>query len=117
MNEFIQYHRILVVRARPGSESSLQARRRAEAWSDHDARLLVFFHGEGVEHAAAEEPSAEWRRLAGWHGAVLAVCSGSWSRRHDDSPADPFVLSSLVNFWNHALEAREVTCFGVADAG
>ncbi|MEE4305032.1 MAG: hypothetical protein V2J19_12870 [Wenzhouxiangella sp.] len=117
MNEFIQYHRILMVRAAPGSESSLQALRRAETWRGEGDRLLVFFHGEGVEHAAAEEPSAEWRRLASWHGVVLAVCSGSWSRRHEEPPADPFMLSSLVGFWNHALEAREVTCYGVADAG
>lgn len=117
MKESIQYHRILLIRARPGSEASSLGQARALDWRDDGHHLLVFFHGEGVEHAADGGPSAEWRRLAGWHGVVLAVCSGSWSRRHDHSPPDPFVLSSLVGFWNHAVDAREVACFGVGYAG
>lgn len=114
--ESLQYHRILLIRALPGTEASRLGQAQAEDWRDNGSRLLVFFHGAGVEHAAGEGPSADWRRLAGWHGVVLAVCSGSWSRRHDEPPPEPFVLSSLVSFWNHAIDAREVACFGVAHA-
>lgn len=117
MKQAIQYHRILLIRARPGSDASRLAQARAEDWRGSDGSLLVFFHGPGVEHAADGPPSAEWRRLAGWHGVVLAVCSGSWARRYDDDPPAPFVLSSLVGFWNHAVDAREVACFGVGYAG
>jgi hypothetical protein len=78
--------------------------------------LLVFFHGEGVEHATGDAPAAVWRRLAGWHGVVLAVCSGSWARRHAGEPPEPFVVSSLTAFWNHALQSGEVECFGVGRA-
>lgn len=109
----LQYHRILLIRARPGTEASRLGQACAEGWSEDGSRLLVFFHGDGVEHAADGGPSAEWRRLAGWHGVVLAVCSGSWSRRQPQSPSAPFVLSSLVDFWNHAIDACEVACFGV----
>ncbi|RFF27640.1 MULTISPECIES: hypothetical protein [unclassified Wenzhouxiangella] len=116
MGETLHYHRILLVRARPGSDASLRGQRRVEAWRNEKARMLVFFHGEGVEHADGE-PSTAWRRLAGWHGVSLAVCSGSWIRRHDQPPPEPFVLSSLVEFWNVAIDAREVACFGVADDG
>jgi hypothetical protein len=116
LSESLQYHRILLVRARPGSEPGQLARQQAEDWRDAGNRLLVFFHGEGVDHAA-DEPSADWRRLAGWHGVVLAVCSGSWARRHQQPPPDPFVLSSLVGFWNHAVEAREVVCIGAGHEG
>ena len=117
MRDSIQYHRILLIRAQPGSEASRLGQARAEGWREEGDRLLVFFHGDGVEHAADGEPSAEWRRLAGWHGVVLAVCSGSWARRHEQAPVDPFMISSLVGFWNHALEAREVACYGVGHAG
>lgn len=116
MDETLQYHRILLIRARPGSDASCLGQRRAEAWRDENARLLVFFHGDGVEHANGE-PSTAWRRLAGWHGVSLAVCSGSWQRRHDEPPPEPFVLSSLVEFWNLVSDAREVSCFGIADVG
>lgn len=115
MNEPVQYHRILLIRALPGSESSRLGLLRAEAWREEGSRLLVFFHGCGVEHAAQGEPSAAWRRLAGWHGVVLAVCSGSWARRHEQPPGDPFAISSLVAFWNHAIEASEVECYGAGD--
>ncbi|MDZ7790623.1 MAG: DsrE family protein [Xanthomonadales bacterium] len=117
MNEFIQYHRILLIRARPGSEASRLGQDRAARLIEQGGHLLVFFHGEGVEHAAKGEPSAEWRSLADWHGVVLAVCSGSWSRRHRQPPDDPFVISSLTGFWNHALAAQEVACFGASDVG
>ncbi len=117
MNESVQYHRILLIRARPGSEASRRGQDRAARGIEAGGRLLVFFHGEGVEHAAEGEPSAEWRSLAGWHGVVLAVCSGSWSRRHPQPPDAPFVISSLTGFWNHALSAQEVACFGASDGG
>lgn len=115
MNEFIQYHRILLIRARPGSDRSRLGQDYAARLIDQGGRLLVFFHAEGVEHAAEGEPSAEWRSLADWHGVVLAICSGSWSRRHREQPAPPFVISSLTGFWNHAVDAREVICFGAGD--
>lgn len=116
LSEPLHYHRILLVRARPGSGGSRSALRRAEEWAAIEpGRLLVFFHGDGVEHAADGEPTAEWRRLAGWHGASLAVCSGSWQRRHQSALPEPFELSSLPRFWNHALEAGQVACFGQAD--
>lgn len=107
-----QYHRILLIRARPGSEAARLAREKAEAWED-DGQVFVFFHGDGVEHADGD-PSTAWRRLAGWHGVRLAVCSGSWSRRYEQPPSEPFALSSLVEFWNLAIDAHEVACFGAA---
>lgn len=113
MPEALQYHRILLVRARPGSYGSRQALALAEAGlRRHGDRVLVFFHGDGVEHAASDGAGAEWRRLAGWLGARLEVCSGSWRRRYEVSPAEPFMLSTLVSFWHHALEASEVLSFG-----
>lgn len=116
MTESLQYHRILLIRSRPDSDNGRLGRSRAEQWRESDGRMLVFFHGDGVLHADGE-PSTAWRRLAGWHGVRLAVCSGSWSRRFSEPPSDPFVLSSLVEFWNGAIDAREVACFGVADGG
>lgn len=114
MKEFLQYYRILLVRAGPDSPAGQQAQERAaRVAADSDDRLFVFFHGEGVAHAAGET-SATWRRLAGWHDAELAVCSGSWSRRQTDPPAEPFELSSLTLFWHQAVDAVEVVCFGAA---
>jgi hypothetical protein len=88
---------------------------RAEQWRELGSGLLVFFHGQGVDHAAQSEASARWRRLGGWHGVVLAVCTGSWSRRYQSPPAEPFLLSSLTGFWNHAIEADRVECYGVGN--
>jgi len=113
----IHYHRILLIRARPGSKASRLGEARAEDWREHGRGLMVFFHGAGVEHAADSRSGARWRRLAGWHGVVLAVCSGSWARRHDQSPPDPFELYGLVGFWNHVIDADGVECFGVEYVG
>lgn len=103
----------MLIRAAPGSVGGRLGQQYAEQWREHGNGLLVFFHGEGVEHAARGELCAQWRRLAGWHGVALAVCTGSWSRRYREPPPEPFVLSSLTGFWNHALEAEQVACFGV----
>lgn len=118
MNETLHYHRIVLVRARPGTTASRRAVDRAEGWLDAGARrLLAFFHGAGVAHADSDAPSAHWRRLADWHGIDLAVCSGSWARRYDAGPGEPFSTSSLVVFWHHAIEAEEVASFGDWHAG
>jgi hypothetical protein len=118
LSEALQYHRILLVRARPGSYGSRQALARAESGLHrHGARVLVFFHGAGVDHAADDGTGAEWRRLAGWLGARLEVCSGSWRRRHEGAPTEPFMLSSLVSFWHQALDAPQVLSFGDDHAG
>jgi len=112
LNESLQYHRILLIRAAPGADSSRRGEACARQWAEEKAGAVwVFFHGEGVAHAAGE-PSAAWRRLAGWHGVGLAVCSGSWSRRYDAAPSEPFERSSLARFWDRALSADEVCCFG-----
>jgi hypothetical protein len=117
LNESLQYHRILLIRAAPGGESSRRGEACARAWAEAGTGgVLVFFHGEGVAHAAGE-PSAAWRRLAGWHGVALAVCSGSWSRRYDEAPSEPFELSSLARFWDQALSATDVRCFGAEHVG
>lgn len=117
MNESLQYHRILLIRAAPGGDSSRRGEDCAQQWAEAgDGRVLVFFHGEGVAHAAGE-PSAAWRRLAVWHGVGLAVCSGSWSRRFEEPPSEPFELSSLARFWDQALDARDVRCFGAGHVG
>lgn len=113
MSESLHYHRILLVRARPGTQASREALERAEDWLGAGSRrLLAFFHGAGVEHARDDSPSAHWRRLSDWHGIDLAVCSGSWARRHDARVQAPFSLSSLVRFWHHAIEAERVASFG-----
>ncbi|NBB91925.1 MAG: hypothetical protein GVY32_02010 [Gammaproteobacteria bacterium] len=113
MNIDVQYHRIVLVRACPGSAGSRLALERIERWlGASGTRLLAFFHGAGVDHAATDEPAAEWRRLSGWHDVGLEVCSGSWQRRHASSLSPPWQLSSLVAFWHRALAADEVICFG-----
>jgi len=110
----------MLLRARPGTGASRAAAERVAAWTDRapPGRVLVFFHGEGVRHAAERVAAADWRRLAGWHGVDLAVCDGSWRRRFEvDHPAEPFERSTLVAFWRHALEAAEVCCHGAGHAG
>lgn len=109
------YHRILLLRAAPGTEPSRAAEAQARRWCEQEGiRVLIFFHGAGVMHADSS-CAARWRCLAEWHEADLAVCSGSWARRHGEPPVRPFELSSLVAFWNQVTDAEEIACFGAAD--
>lgn len=109
----LTYHRIVLLRARPGSEASRLALARIREWAAvRPAGLLVFLHGPGVEHAAFGAPDADWRRLAEWHDVGLEVCSAAWQRRHRQALAEPWQLSSLVTFWDRLLNAPQLVCFG-----
>ncbi len=113
MEERLTYHRIVLLRARPGSEGSRRAVAKICEWTAQTpAGLLVFLHGPGVEHAAPEASDADWSSLAGSHDIGLEVCSAAWQRRHPLAPAEPWRLSSLVTFWDRLMNARQIVCFG-----
>lgn len=75
---------------------------------------VVFFHGEGVFHAAGKA-AGDWATLAENPALKLEVCSTAWKRRNPGAIELPFQPSSLVQFWHHAIGASQVHSHGSAD--
>jgi len=103
---------LILVRSAPDSAATQQARREVQkARSGFRHEVVVFFHGDAVAEAAAG-------RIADWTGGEEAgsvkflVCQAAWKRRFDRSVATGFELSSLVQFWQLAIDADQVLTFG-----
>ena len=106
-------HNVLIlVRSAPHSAAIQQARRavqKARLGFRHE--VVVFFHGDAVAEAASG-------RIADWTGEEqagpvrLMVCRAAWQRRFDQAVAPGFELSSLVQFWQLAIDADQVLAFG-----
>lgn len=60
-------------------------------------RTRVFLQGDGVDLAAGQPLPEALRDAADWQ-----VCVGSWRRRHEHDPRDPFELATLAG-WLDAL--------------
>ncbi len=107
---------IVLIRAAPESDAGQRSLAKVVAILQQcSGRVVAFFHGDGVSHAAAPQCKA-WKRLAEHeHRLVLEVCSASWQRRHTGGPDAPFVCSSLVQFWHRASSGDLVLTVGAAD--
>lgn len=103
---------VVLVRAAPGTVSARRALDQcARQIQSGCAQLVVFFHGDGVLHAAGKAAS-DWETLAENPALKLEVCSSAWKRRKQQAVHSRFRESSLVQFWHHASEAGEVLSFG-----
>lgn len=91
---------------RPAAVASLVEALRRHALAEGSS--LVFFHAEAVLWPDFLPPD---RLPAGQ--LCLSLCSASWRRRRDGSPPPPFVLGSLVQFWQAADQTVDVFSLGV----
>lgn len=107
---------IVLIRAVPESDAGRRALEKvAASLQQCSGRVVAFFHGDGVAHAARPQSKA-WKCLAEQeHRLVLEVCSAAWTRRHVGGPEAPFVNSSLVQFWHRAASGDRVLSVGAAD--
>ncbi len=99
---------VALVRAAPGTGESNRFLRWLESRHQQPGAGLVFFQGDAVHHALVSlKPDAlpsRWRYL---------VCSGSWQRRCDHAPVEPFEIGSLMTFFDTLCERPgEFACFG-----
>jgi hypothetical protein len=107
MDSAPDHNLILLIRTPPGGpDDAFGAPPVAAALGPVGAEAVVFFHGPGVEHAFGEARAA-WAPLAD-SGARLEVCSAAWQRRHDGALEPPFMLSTLVRFWNRLARGYRV---------
>lgn len=103
---------LILVRAAPGSLEAERARRTVReivAAARHD--IIVFFHGEAVA-AAGDGQAADWGGGDTPRPVKLLVCQSAWKRRFDQAVAAGFEVSSLVQFWQLAIDAEEIYSFG-----
>lgn len=73
--------------------------------------ITVFFHGEAVA-AAAEDQAEDWGGGDTPRPVKLLVCHAAWKRRFDQAVATGFESSSLVRFWQLAIDAGQICSFG-----
>ena len=99
---------LILVRCAPDDPESTRFQHWLQARQDRGG--VLFFQAEGVEHAKSEQT----RQLLLNQSFRMLVCQGSWQRRYEEPPPEPFVEGSLVEFFS-ALESpgRQLECFGV----
>lgn len=108
------HKQLYLVRARPGSVNAARALGQVRAALENpQSAVVVFFHGKGTLHAAVG-PGCEWATLAAAGRVSLQVCNAAWQRRQGDGIPQPFVASSLVQFWHLAAALESVQCFGAS---
>lgn len=103
---------LILVRAAPRSPAARDARqatRKFAATGQH--AITVFFHGEAVA-AAALDQATDWGGDDPASPVRLLVCQSAWKRRFHKAMAQGFEVSSLVRFWQLAIEAEQIRCFG-----
>ena len=99
---------LVLIRCAPTGAEAVRFQRWIQAHRNEGG--LLFFQAEGVEHANAEYAT---EHLMNTHFRRV-VCQGSWQRRFEQSPPEPFVEGSLIEFFS-ALEqpGLQLECFGV----
>jgi len=104
----VPYDEVMLIRCPPGAAGSDAVLAHLDARAD--GRLLMFFHGPGMAWASA----VGWQReLAAKKDTVtLMLCAAGWRRRQAGLPPAGWQLGSLVQFWDAADRAAEVTTFG-----
>ncbi|HMA98181.1 MAG TPA: hypothetical protein VKO38_01860 [Wenzhouxiangella sp.] len=108
-------HRVMLIRARPGSEASEQALRLARQWAGTPEPALLFFHGPGLGHVLPAQRFG-FASLRG-DGLSLSVCRAGWQRLKRGDVPEPFVEGSLLQFWDAVLSAEDVRSFGALGDG
>lgn len=104
----MSYDEVMLIRCRP--DPAGQARVLGRLRVPSDGRLLMFFHGPGLEWAMTE---AGQKALACAHRhATLMLCAAGWRRRKAGEPPAGWQTGSLVQFWDAADRADRVVSFG-----
>ena len=102
-NEFIA-----LIRCAPETDEATRLRR----WlKRQDSAGSLFFQASGVEHAALTAPFGQLDTGQ----FSLRVCEGSWRRRFEHDPPEPFSIGSLIELFSKIDDGLRLECFG-ADA-
>lgn len=108
----MSYEEVMLIRCRP--DPAGQARVLGQLRNRPQGRLLVFFHGPGLDWALTESAH---RELAGVQPRVtLMLCAAGWRRRKAGEPPAGWQEGSLVQFWDAADRAARVLSFGALGA-
>lgn len=104
----MSYDEVMLIRCRP--DPADQARVLGQLRIRRDSRLLMFFHGPGLDWVLSE---AVQQQLTGAHQrATLMLCAAGWARRKAGEPPAGWQAGSLVQFWDAADRADRVVSFG-----
>ncbi len=102
---------LILVRAAPDSGDGPVALQATLESVNAGITTAVFLHGPGVDWALPAHAEG-WNNPCRRSNLLLQVCQTAWQRRHGDQLPQRFQFSSLVQFWNQALHARELISFG-----
>lgn len=104
----MSYDEVMLIRCRP--DPAGQARVLGQLRTRRNGRVLMFFHGPGLDWALND---ATQKALTGApQRATLMLCSAGWRRRHAGEPPPGWQVGSLVQFWDAADRADRVVSFG-----